>query len=44
VSGEEVEFNLQLRAEERTLRQLITLGKSLQPGGDPTLWRFQLNP
>ena len=44
VSGEEVEFNLQLRAEERNLRQLITLGKLLQPGGDPALWRFQLNP
>ncbi len=44
VSGQEVEFNLQLRAAERNLRQVITLGRLLQPSGDPALWRFQLNP
>ena len=44
ISGQEVEFDLQLRAAERNLLQVITLGKLLQPAGDPSLWRFQLNP
>ncbi|MFQ5643220.1 MAG: DUF2066 domain-containing protein [Thiogranum sp.] len=44
VSGEEVEFNLQLRAAERNLRQVLTLGKLLRPSGDPILWRFELTP
>ena len=44
VSGQEVEFNLQLRAAERNLLQVITLGKLLQQSGDPSAWRFQLTP
>ncbi len=44
VSGREVEFSLQLSAAEYNLLQVITLGKLLQPDGDPSLWRFQLNP
>jgi hypothetical protein len=44
VSGQEVEFNLQLRAAERNLLQVIRLGKLLQQSGDPSAWRFQLNP
>ncbi|GMQ83975.1 MAG: DUF2066 domain-containing protein [Gammaproteobacteria bacterium] len=44
VSGQDVEFNLQLSAAEHNLLQVITLGKLLRPDGDPSLWRFQLNP
>jgi hypothetical protein len=44
VSDQEVEFKLQLSAAERNLLQVITLGKLLQPDGDPSTWRFRLNP
>jgi len=44
ISGQEAEFDLQLRAADRNLLQVIALGKLLQPAGDPSLWRFRLNP
>lgn len=43
VSGQEVEFNLQLSAAERNLLQLLRLGKLLRQDGDPASWRFQLS-
>jgi hypothetical protein len=44
VKDQEVEFNLKLSADERNLRQLISLGRVLQRADDPTAWRFRLNP
>lgn len=44
VSGDEVEFNLALSADESSLRKLIALGRTLQPGADPLAWQFRLNP
>ncbi|HHJ15400.1 MAG TPA: DUF2066 domain-containing protein [Gammaproteobacteria bacterium] len=44
VSGSEVEFDLQLSADARSLRQVIALGKLLQAVDIPEAWRFRLNP
>ena len=44
VSGQELEFSLNLSSEERNLLQLITLGRVLQPIEEPSAWRFRLNP
>ncbi len=38
----EVEFNLELGADEGSLLQLITLGRLLQPASADDLWRFRL--
>jgi hypothetical protein len=42
VIGEEVQFDLTLSTPERSLMQLITLGRVLQPAADPLSWRFRL--
>jgi len=42
VTGQEVQFDLTLSAQEHSLMQLITLGRVLQPAGDPLAWRFRL--
>lgn len=39
-----VEFNLLLSADERSLRQLIALGRVLRQSEDPAVWRFRLQP
>ena len=39
-----VEFNLTLSADERSLLQLIALGRILQRMDDPAVWRFHLQP
>lgn len=44
VDGPEVEFNLRLSADERSLLQVITLGKMLQSLDEPSSWRFRYNP
>lgn len=44
VSDQEVEFHLQLSAEERNLLQIITLGKVLESVQDPSFWRFRIRP
>lgn len=44
VSGQEVEFSLNLNSEERNLLQVITLGRVLQAIEEPSAWRFRLNP
>jgi len=43
VQEEEVEFMLQLGTDQRSLWQLISLGKTLQPLAGENHWRFQLN-
>lgn len=42
VTGQEVQFDLTLSAEERSLLQVITLGRVLQAAQDPLAWRFRL--
>jgi len=42
VTEQEVQFDLSLSAEERSLLQAITLGRVLQAAGDPLAWRFSL--
>lgn len=44
VTDQEIEFNLKLRADERKLQQLITLGRVLRRSEDPVVWRFHLQP
>ena len=44
VSGQEVEFSLNLNSAERNLLQVITLGRVLQAIAEPSAWRFRLNP
>jgi hypothetical protein len=44
VAPPEVQFDLTLSAQERSLLQVITLGRVLQPEGDPLAWRFRLRP
>lgn len=44
VEDEEVEFKLELSADEHNLLQVITLGRVLRSTGDPVAWRFRLNP
>ena len=44
VDGQEVEFDLRLSADERSLLQVITLGKMLQRVDDPSSWRFRYIP
>jgi hypothetical protein len=44
VTGQELEFSLTLRSEERNLLQLITLGRVLQAIEEPSAWRFRLIP
>jgi hypothetical protein len=44
VSGDRIEFNLALSADESSLRKLIALGRILRPGADPMAWQFRLNP
>ena len=49
VNGQEVEFSLTLNSQERTLLQVITLGRVLQAVEGPasenlSSWRFRLNP
>lgn len=44
VEDQEVEFNLELSADETNLLQVITLGRVLQQTGDPIAWRFRLSP
>lgn len=39
-----VEFNLELSADERSLLQLIALGRVLRRVDDPSAWRFRLQP
>ncbi len=39
-----VEFNLLLSADERSLRQLLALGRVLRQVDDPALWHFRLQP
>ena len=39
-----VEFNLALSADERSLLQLIALGRVLRRVDDPAVWRFRLQP
>jgi hypothetical protein len=43
-TGEQVAFSLRLNAEERSLLQIITLGKVLETVEDPSAWRFRLTP
>jgi hypothetical protein len=43
-SEQEIEFDLTLSTPERSLLQVITLGRVLQPAGDPMAWRFRLRP
>jgi len=40
----EVQFDVTLNAQERSLLQVITLGRVLQPEGDPLAWHFRLQP
>jgi hypothetical protein len=42
VADQEVQFDLTLSTPERSLMQLITLGRVLQPAADPLAWRFRL--
>jgi len=44
VEDQEVEFKLDLSADEHNLLQVITLGRVLQQSGDPAAWRFRLKP
>jgi hypothetical protein len=44
VEEQEVEFNLELSADEHSLLQVIMLGRVLQRTADPLAWRFRLNP
>jgi hypothetical protein len=44
VVDQEIEFELQLSAQESTLLQLITLGRTLRAAGDPASWRFSVSP
>lgn len=44
VEDQEVEFKLELSADEQSLLQVITLGRVLQRTGDAAAWRFRLNP
>lgn len=41
---QDVQFDLTLSTQERNLLQVITLGRVLQPAGDPMAWRFRLRP
>jgi hypothetical protein len=42
VSGREMEFELSLSSDERSVLQLITLGKVLEARGGEPLWNFRL--
>lgn len=42
VTDQEVQFELTLSAQERSLLQVITLGRVLQAAGDPLAWHFRL--
>jgi hypothetical protein len=44
VADQEVQFDLTLNAQERSLMQIITFGRVLQAAGDPLAWRFRLRP
>ncbi len=44
VEGHSVAFSLGLNADERSLRRLISLGRTLHPVDDPLTWRFRLQP
>jgi hypothetical protein len=44
VADGSVEFSLQLNADERSLQQLITLGRRLEVVEDPARWHFRYRP
>lgn len=44
VADGSIEFSLRLNADERSLQQLLALGRRLEVVDDPSLWRFRYRP